>query len=240
VKKFGSDPFRGMIAKARAANDFIIDKTIAEHGGKTPRGQKAVIEALAPLMSSMSNDVARSQFKKDLAERLGIEEKNVYRLLPNPKGGGRKKMFSLSDEDLYMSSKEGQFLHLLFTQPALITEARQYIVADTLTDGISGDIYSLLLGFYDEKGSLDGIIDRTVDSDIQRLISRMLVKPALEENIHEELVQKIIYLRRKYLKSRIRNSRILLKSEKDSSRKDTLVHQMNEDARQMKELDEGE
>ena len=240
VRKYGPDPFRALLAKAAGANEFIINKTIAAQGGRTPRGQKAVIETLAPLVSSMSNEVAKGRFKKDIADRLGIAEKNVYNLLPNPKGGGRKKKFSLSDEDLYMSSKEGQFLHLLFTRPALIAEARQYVAPDTLTDGISGDIYSLMLKLYDERESLDGILDRTDDSDIQHLISRMLVKSALEQDIHEELVQKIIYLRKKFLKSRIRGNRILLESEKDSLSKDALVRQMNEDMRQIKDLDERE
>jgi DNA primase len=239
VKKHGPDPFREMLAKAVGANEFIIGKTIAEQGGKTPRGQKAVIEALAPIVSSMSNEEARRQFKKNLAERLGIEEKMVYKFLPNAKGDDRKKIFSLADEELYVGSLEGKFLHILLTQPNLIAEARQYVAADTLTDGISGDIYSLMLKLYDEQGNLDGIIDRAGDGEMQRLVSRMLVRPAREEDIHEELVQKIIYLRKKYLKSRIRNNRIRLKTE-DGSARNSGLRQIHEDMKQHQDLDERE
>lgn len=241
VKKHGPEPFRALVAKAMTANEFIIDKTIASHGGKTPRGQKAVIAELAPLLQAMSDTLVKTRFKKDLAERLGIDEKTVYQLLRASNAVGRSAGFSISNDDVYFRSLEGSFLYLLFTKPELIAEARQYVAPDTLTDGISGDIYSLMLELYDEHGNLDGIIDRTKDAkyaEIQRLISRMLVKPALGENIHEELVQKIIHLRKKYLKSRIRGNRIRLKSEGSPSRNSDLVHQINDDIKQLRDLDE--
>ena len=67
----------------------------------------------------------------------------------------------------------------------------------------------------------------------------MLVQPALEQNNHDELVQKIIHLRRKFLRSRVRSNRILLKSEKDISVRDGLVRRISEDTRQLQELGEG-
>ena len=240
VKKHGPDPFRAMIAKAKTANEFIIDKTISAHGGKTPRGQKAVIAALAPLLQSTGDALVKSRFKKDLAERLGMDEKAVYQLLRANTAVSRNPGLSVSSDEVYLRSLEGSFLYLLMTKPGLIAEARQYVAPETLTDGISGDIYSLILELYDEQRNLGGIIDRTTDGEIQRLISRMLVKPAFEENIHEELVQKIIHLRRKFLKSRIRANRIRLKSENDDSSINELVHQINDDIKQLRDLDEGE
>jgi DNA primase len=240
VKKNGPDPFRALIATARGANDFIIDKTIAAHGGTTPRGQKAVIEQLAPLLQSMSDTLAKSRFKKDLSERLGIDEKTVYQMVRTTAPGPRPTGSSVSDEEVYVRSLEGGFLHLLITKPELTVEARRYVLPETLTDGISGDIYSMLLKLYDEQNNFDGIIDRASDQEVQRLLSRMLVKPAREEHIHEELVQKIIHLRRKYLKARIRNSRTLLKSTKDPLRNNEFVHLINEDMKQLRDLDGGE
>lgn len=239
VKKNGPDAFRALTAKARPANEFIIDKAIAEHGGGTPRGQKEIITQMVPLMQSMSDALARARFKKDLAERLSADEKTVYQMLRTAAGGERQAGATAGSDEAYSSSLEGSFLHLLFTRPECIAEARQYIAADTLTDGISGDIYSLMLELYDKEGSLDGILDRAGEGEAQRLISRMLVRPALEENIHEELVQKIIHLRRKFLRSRVRSNRILLKSEKDISGRDGLLRQIKDDTRQLQDLGEG-
>jgi DNA primase len=239
IRKSGSDAFRALIAGAVPANEFVIDKAIAEHGGRTPRGQKAVIEQMAPLLHSMSDVLARARFKKDLAERLGADEKTVYQMLRTAAVKGQADGAPARDDEAYLRSLEGSFLHLLFTRPEGIAEARQYIAADTLTDAISGDIYSLILELYDKQGSLDGILDRVGDGEMRRLVSRMLVEPAFEQNICEELEQKTIHLRRKYLKSQIRRSRILLKSEKDVSRREDLLRRINDDTRQLHESGEG-
>jgi ACT domain-containing protein len=135
-------------------------------------------------------------------------------------------------------SLEGSFLHLLLTKPELITEARRYVAAETLTDGVSGDIYSLMLELYDEHGNFDGIIDHVHDTELQRLISLMLVKPALEEHIHEELVQKIIHLGKKFHRAKIRDIKVAMKNS-DADRV-TLRAQLNEHTNQLGLLDEGE
>jgi DNA primase len=239
VKKNGPDPFRALIAKARPANEFIIDKAIAEHGGKTPRGQKAVIAQMAPLMQSMGDALAKARFKRDLADRLGADEKTVYQMLRSVAGASDGERTAVNNDEVYLRSLEGSFLHLLFTKPDSIVKARQSIAAGTITDGISCDIYSLMLGLYDKQGSLDGILDHAGDGDVQRLISRMLVKPALEENIDEELEQKIKHLKRKFFKSRVRSNRILLKSERDTSRSGELMRLINDDIQLLHEYGEG-
>jgi DNA primase len=243
VKTHGPESFRAQIASARSANDFIIERLLAQNdGAKTPRSQKAIIEQLAPLVQSMTNTLAKTRFKKDLAERLGIDEKTTYELLRSMRSGDSnvQRPADTAGDEVYLRTLEGSFLHMLLTQPELIREARQYVTPETLTDTISSDIYSLILVVHDEHGNLDGIIDRANDAEVQRLISRMLVTPALEEHIHEELVQKIIHLRAKFLKARIRTNTILLKSERDSSGKNELTYQINEDLKQLRNLDEGE
>jgi DNA primase len=237
VKKHGAEPFRALLEKARPSQEFIIEKTIDRHG-RTPRGQKAVIDELAPLETAMTNALARSSFKKVLAERLGIDEKMVYRLMHAAGQGGGQNIAPAINDDVYLRSLEGSFLHLLITRPELIAEARQYIAPQTLTDAIASDIYSILLKLFDEKGNLNGIIDTTAEGGAQRIVSRMLVTPALEEHIQEELVQKIIHLRKKYLRTRIREINRLMKQ--PGAVVATLLVEHKECTTQLKDLEEGE
>jgi DNA primase len=243
VKEKGPDEFRSLMAGAKNADDFIIERLLAQNdGARTPRSQKAVIERLAPLAQAMTNPLAKARFKKELSERLGIDEKTVQTLLASgaEKGIKSPQTNDGAGDELYLRTLEGSFLHMLVTQPELIHEARRYVAPETLTDTVSTDIYYIILASFDENGNLDGIIDRANDPEVQRRISRMLVAPALEEHIHEEMVQKIIHLRSKFLKARIRSTRIQLKSETDSSRKIELTHQINDDLKQLRNLDEGE
>ncbi|MBN2035848.1 MAG: DNA primase [Chitinispirillaceae bacterium] len=240
VKKQGASGFHTLLEKAEPGNRFVIEKTIAEVGSPTPRGQKAVIEQLAPFEASMTNTLARSAFKKELAERLGIDEKSVYQVVRRAGSSGRAAAVPVQDDALYLRTLEGSFLHLLFTTPSYISEAGRYISPDMLTDRTAADIYSILLEVYGTYRNLEAFLDRVGEGDTRRLASRMLVTPALAENSHDELVQKIIYLRKKHLKSRIRENRIRLKTEADPSLKTDRMRRIQEDLQQLKELEEGE
>jgi DNA primase len=237
VKKHGAEPFRALIEKARPSLEFIIEKTIDRHG-RTPRGQKAAIEELAPLETSMTNALARSSFKKTLAEHLGIDEKMVYQLMRAAGQAGGHNASLVINDDVYLRSLEGSFLHLLITRPELIAEARQYIAPQTLTDAMASDIYSLLLKLFDEKGNLNGIIDTAAEGEAQRIVSRMLVKPALEEHIQDELVQKIRHLIKKYLRNKIKEVNRLMKQ--PGAAVASLLAEQKEYTSQLKDLEEGE
>ncbi|MCU0608354.1 MAG: DNA primase [Chitinispirillaceae bacterium] len=242
VKSKGPEAFRALIASSRNANDFIIDRTIAELGGKTPRAQKAVIEKLSPLIGAMSNTLGRSKFRKDLAEQLGIDEKVVYKFTAESGSPsyGKPPAGVIPADEAYLHTLEGSFLHILISRPELIVKARQYIATEILTDEVASDIYSKLQEIYDEEGNVDGILNRIQDEEIRRIISRMLISPAREEHIHDELVQKIVHLKRKFLKSRIRTNRLLLKSAVRAGQSAALMQHINDDLKQLKDLDDKE
>ena len=240
VKTHGPEPFRAMVAEARSANDFIMDRAIAQHGNKSARSQRAVIGQLLPLYLAMTNSVARSRFRKDLADRLGLDESVVEREMRQsgraaaPEEAGRKIGAD------FTHSLGWKFLHLLVSRPDLIAETRGYITASIFTDSEASDLYSLVLDFFDAHGNLNGIIDAARDARMQELLSSMLARPALEENQQPELVQQIVHLHKKFLMSRMRANRMLLKLEKNTDRKSELMLQIQNDMKQHHDLDERE
>jgi DNA primase len=94
------------------------------------------------------------------------------------------------------------FLRMRMTAPELIASARQYISPEILTDDLSANVYSIILDTYAKNGSLNALPEIAYDDpETGRLISMLAVKPAPVENIEEELVPKIMHLRRKHLKA---------------------------------------
>ena len=234
VRKNGAESFQQLIKNAENWIDFIIEKMIQEHGTGTARGKSAVIAALKPLIQSIRDSLVMQRFKKELAERLGIDEKTVYNRVNSTErssGGGG----NISSDEMFLGTLEGSFLRILVTRPELISEARQYVVPETLTDSVSGDIYSLLLEMFEQERAIAGIIDRTNDPEVKRLITLLLVKPALQDHIHEELVQKIIHLRAKFLKTRIRSLKLQMK--KEPHRRNELLQNLQDYSMQLQELD---
>jgi DNA primase len=239
VKEHGADAFRTMMTGARGAIDFIIDRAIAKNGINTARSQKAVITQLLPLFQTMPGEVARSSFRRELADRLGLDEKVVARELRAPSVSPAPGAPQEDGGD-FMHAPRWKLLHLIVNRPDLINEARSYISADIFTDGEASGLFSLVLDYYDAHGNLNGILDAADDGETRRILSSMLARPALEEDLQPELVQQIIRLHKNYLRSRMRAARMLLKSEKNPERKSELMLQIQNDMKQHHDLDEKE
>ena len=247
VKKQGAEPFRALCAKARPGSDFLIERCVATRGNATPTEQRTVIADCAPYFRALTNPVACNRFRRDLADALLVDEPTVDKLLRAPAPVTPESSSAAASTDLrrnaaFMESLEGRFLHLLVQKPELIPQVRPYITADTFTTRDAAGLFSLVTGYYDERNTLDGIIDAAPaqGGGTRELLSFMLFKPALDTGLHEEMVQKIIRLRWKFLKNRIRTTRIGLKSETDAARRRELTVMLNDYTKQLHDLDERE
>ena len=76
------------------------------------------------------------------------------------------------------------------------------------------------------------------DAEGRKGAKSRLIKPAREEHIHEELVQKIIHLRAKFLKTKLRDIKIALKQE--GAQRTALLEQLRDYSNQLRDLDERE
>ncbi|MBN1576093.1 MAG: DNA primase [Chitinispirillaceae bacterium] len=236
VNNHGRGAFEEFLNNRRPWEEFIVERMMAAHDAATARGKSAVIDVLAPLAKSIGDPIIARHFKKVLAEKLGIEERLVYKKLPEKKEHATAFRPSLLSADLaYSTTLEGKFLHYLFLKPELIEEARNFVAPETLTDGISGDIYSLLLSTYDRECHLDNVTNYTDDPEIRRLISLLQVKEDTQEHIHEEFVQKIIHLRKKYLHLRLQECTLRMK--KEPHLRNELLQLQHDYTMQLKELD---
>jgi DNA primase len=235
VKKNGAEAFNEQLAHVRKGNNYIVDKLLAEKG-TTARGKMGVIDELVPMIRSITNPIAQEELIKELIGRLMVDPKIVHEKIGNLRQRTPVPRVMISSADRYLTSLEGSFIHLLLTKPELTATATQYIAPETLTDGVSGNIYSLITETWRDRGSLEGILDRVSDPEIKRLISMMLVKPALEQHAHEELVQKIVHLQIKFIRARMREINATIRRE--PGHRDELLRELKDYATQLKELDE--
>lgn len=234
VKKYGGEKFQDLVQNAEYWMPFIIKKALSQNDSTTARGKSAVVEYLSPLVQSIKDPIVQSNFKKEIAEHLEIKEQLMYTRLQGTKVENSVKE-PVNDNSGFLLTLEGCFLRILVTCPELINEAKKYVIPETLTDNISSDIYSLMIETYADKGSLEGIIDKTDDPEIKRIMTLLLVKPAIQDHIHDELVQKIIHLRAKFLRASIREIRLRMKNE--PNRRIELLQKLKDFSTQLKDLD---
>ncbi|MBN1759544.1 MAG: DNA primase [Chitinispirillaceae bacterium] len=239
VKEQGKEVFEAQISNALPWSDFIIQKMCQTHNFNTASGKTTIIKALAPLIKSLQDQNAVMIFTNKLAEAIRTTEKIVLsQIFPKKQTLDTSNHFYLNDDLIFQKSLEGQFLRYLLINPELIKEARNFILPETLTDGVSSDIYSLLLSTYSQNQNLNNILDYTNNTELKRIISLLQVKEDTTESIHNEFVQKVIHLRKKYLNSQLRECKLQMK--RQPHRRSELLQQLQDYMAQLHELDGGE
>jgi DNA primase len=243
VKRAGPDAFLELVKTATPWVPFIIDRVASEFDISTPFGQSSAVSALQPILNSIHDPIIAQQFKKQLAEKVRLDEKIIYTKSQEDRYNNKslqvaeKPGVQLADEEKFLMSLEGRFLSILLTNPEYVAEASQYVVPETLTDSVSSDIYSFILDTYEETGSIDTVLDHCDDPTLKRLMTSLLVRHSYPDHVHEELVQKIIHLREKYLRDRIRDAKLKMKSE--PHRRTELLREMQDFTTQLQELQRG-
>jgi DNA primase len=245
VKREGPGAFMEMSKSAKASNDFLVDSLAAKHDG-SHRGKSKAIDALMPYARALENPLERDELLAKIALRLRVDRHYVASAFNAFERGGDSR----SPIDNYptannippsgrkdLGALEESFFKIILACPELIFAAREHITPEIFTDTLSANIYSIILDAYAQRGSLDGLSDASGrDPEAARLLSMLIVKAERMENIQDELVQKIILLRRKHIKARMAELREALKKAPDSE-KESILLKMKDCGEQLKELD---
>lgn len=91
VMEMGADRFQEAAGKALGAVDFLMERSIAQHG-MTTQGKMRIVKELSGPLAAMEDALARAIHVQKVAERLGIDEATLQRSLPAIRGGGRPQM----------------------------------------------------------------------------------------------------------------------------------------------------
>jgi DNA primase len=87
VMEAGADRFQEAAGGALSAMDFLLERSIAQHG-MTTQGKMRIVKELAGPLASMADPLAKAIHLQKVAERLGIDEVTLQRSLPVAGGRG--------------------------------------------------------------------------------------------------------------------------------------------------------
>jgi len=241
VKREGAGAFLGLLANARPAAEFLIDKLVSESDG-SPHGKSRAMDELMPYARALSDELVRQDFLDSLARRLRVDRRIVAKRFGD--GGGYRPSNAEPQPEAsvvagavnVMGPLEEDFLKILVSAPELIVWARRHFPPKNLTDPVAENIYSIILGVYAEKGSLNGLIDACgSDPALRAVVSKLFVESAYNENVEDELAQKVSMLHRKCIKARIADVKAELAVCPDGD-KGPLMEQLRKYGGQLKEF----
>ncbi len=187
VRKSGGAVFAETGDRAVSIMHFLMEQAVKNHG-LSVEGKVRVIEEMQPLLTEISDPVARSLYIREIAERIGVEESILaekYRsefqkadasfpsrpLLQNPvsarrNGNGRTRM-------------EQKILAMMIGFPEIIPEVEDRDIIGQFENPGLRSAGKMILSLYDDSGTehsvgrISDLMDRLEDGEMRRTIASL-------------------------------------------------------------------
>ena len=189
LRKEGVASFQKAAAQAPGIVSFLIEQSIAKHGLSTEGKIRVVADLKSPL-ATINDNVARSLYVKQLAERIGLEENIILQEIragaasKEVKNSGKRADFVQSEG----SRLERQIIAMMLQFPAILPEIQKFDVIEYIDNPRLHSIATTILEsrITSDKQILELFIDKP---DLERLISSLAM---IEESWEKDGCLKLI------------------------------------------------
>jgi DNA primase len=172
IKKYGVAAYREAKDKAGTGIRFLLDQAVAGQRLAVPEVKARVLQGLMPILENIPDAVIRSEYLRDAAETLGIDE-NVLRRLSQPRPSS-----PADDPGAEFNPAERRLLQILFENPAFRSPLLQELGEADIRGLNSEPVFRIILGLFRKEKDL-------IFQDLQREIG-----PALSRRLSQALLAK--------------------------------------------------
>jgi DNA primase len=183
LREKGVESFQKAATLAPGIVSFLIEQSIAKHGLSTEGKIRVVADLKGPL-AAINDNVARSLYVKQLAERIGIEESIILQKI---RAGAASKKAKDTGEKADLAGSEGsrlerQIIAMMLQFPAILPEIRKNDVIEYIDNPLLHSIATTILE--SQLSSDRQISELFIDKpDLERLISSLaMIEESWEKN----------------------------------------------------------
>jgi len=181
VLEFGYESFMEAVSKARGIMSFLMESAVKKHG-LSIEGKIRIVQDLKEPFSAVSDNVKRSLYIKELAERINVDEVAVLEKIRTT--STRKNAAAYGVPVKAPSKKrdrlEQQLLRMMLQFPQILPEINKRNTLNLFNDDILKSIGQLVLTYKAASPNLVSDIISSIDDDEKRnLISQMSIKEDL-------------------------------------------------------------
>ena len=201
ISRFGSEAFKEAVAEAPGMLSFLMESSVSKHG-LAVEGKIRVVDDMVPVLSGISDRVARSLYLRELADRLEVPERDIlqrlqiavktrrnHRPITGPGGGdvqsvavGRKALSGAAATDGAAAGSriERQILAMMVHHPDIISEvARRRVVERFQHDDLRGAADFVLENAVLFEKEPVGPVDHIEDEQLRSLLTSLSVSQEL-------------------------------------------------------------
>ena len=172
IKKYGVDAYRIAKDKAGTGIRFLLDQATRGQRLAVPEVKARVLQGLMPILENIPDAVIRSEYLRDAAETLGIDE-NVLRRISQPRPSA-----PADDPGGEFNPAERRLLQILFENPPMRAPLLEELGEADIRGLNSEPIFRIIQGLFRKEKDL-------IFQDLQREIG-----PALSRRLSQALLAK--------------------------------------------------
>ena len=181
----GAGPFEKAASQAPGIISFLIEQSIGMHGLSTEGKIRIVTDLKGPL-AAINDNVARSLYIKQLAERIGLEENIILEKIREGTSEKEKKDIRKKKDGLDRkgSRLEQQIIAMMLQFPAILPEIKKYNVIEYIENRDLRTIGKTILEHQiSSVQQISEILNHFENPEQQRLVSALaLVEESWDES----------------------------------------------------------
>lgn len=181
ILEFGYESFMEAVSKAKGIMSFLTESAVKKHG-LSIEGKIRIVQDLKEPFSAVSDNVKRSLYIKELAERIDVDEAAVQEKIQAKStrkmagGSGSPYKASLKERDRL----EQQIIKMMLQFPEILPEIDKRNILDFFNDEVLSSIGQLVLTSKSDSQSRVSDIISLIDDDEQKgLISQISIEEEL-------------------------------------------------------------
>jgi len=136
IRKKGREAFWKEIEAAKPLIPYRLDRLAAKVSLKSPEGKVRACQEILPSLLKIGNAVLRSEYIRELGERLSVKEEDLLSELKKIKSPGwEREQLPLRKENAPLPPAEAMLLRLLLDDGKWISFSKERLTPEELSDG---------------------------------------------------------------------------------------------------------
>jgi len=206
VQREGRDGLLKRVRQAQPFMEFVFDAEAEGHDLGSVQGKLAYVRKLLPLVTTMTNQVERTEYLSELVKRTGIAPAALADELHRLKQGAKP---AANDGVAYYFpglGPERLLVQLLLTHRSWIPYARLQVPADFLQEPLLRAILQALYRLASERGDFDiaTLLEALADERCRDLVARLVLESVGDEAVQQQIDDCLVALQRRQIEAQLK------------------------------------
>ncbi len=220
VIKKNSEDWKKIVENAQSIMDFYFSSTFSKYSAKTAEGRREIKKLLLPVIKTLASRTEQSEWLRELARRLGVDEKDLKMDLQGtatiksnwPKA--QPIVNSAPERKSRLDGIEERLLGLCLNHPQQFKQVSDICESDFQNEKL-GQIFCALKKITQENESSDTLnrLQKTLSPDLKLHVEYLSLKIQQEPSQEPESLLEIGECLKEFQISKLRQKLVVLSSE---------------------------